>query len=104
MVIATGERPQQSTTTAYEQERRNQREVAAERIAERQARRPPEPLLHGRGSHGRGPALLKKLINTADFVGIRYLEAGVAAARAIGRVTSATPADACRAARQRRQR
>ena len=50
------------------------------------------------------PALLKKLINTADFVCIRYLEAGVAAARAIGRVTSATSEDACRAARQLRQR
>ena len=30
--------------------------------------------------------LLEKIINTADFVGIRYLDAGVAAARAIGRV------------------
>ena len=29
-----------------------------------------------------GAALLEKIINTADFVGIRYLDAGVAAARA----------------------
>jgi endonuclease G len=35
----------------------------------------------------REPAkLLEKIINTADFVGIRYLDAGVAAARAIGRI------------------
>jgi endonuclease G len=30
--------------------------------------------------------LLEKIINTEDFVGVRYLEAGVAAARAVGRV------------------
>ena len=30
--------------------------------------------------------LLEKIINSADFVGIRYLDAGVAAARAVGRV------------------
>jgi endonuclease G len=30
--------------------------------------------------------LLEKIINTADFVGARYLDAGVAAARAVGRV------------------
>ena len=30
--------------------------------------------------------LLEKIINTADFVGIRYLDAGVAAGRAVGRV------------------
>ncbi|MFC0450235.1 DNA/RNA non-specific endonuclease [Rhodococcus jostii] len=30
--------------------------------------------------------VLEKIINTADFVGARYLEAGVAAARSIGRV------------------
>ncbi|MBG0826660.1 DNA/RNA non-specific endonuclease [Planomonospora sp. ID67723] len=31
-------------------------------------------------------AQLEKIINTADFVGVRYLDAGVAAARAVGRV------------------
>ena len=30
--------------------------------------------------------LLEKIINTANFVGIRYLDAGVAAARAVGRI------------------
>jgi endonuclease G len=36
---------------------------------------------------GREPGkLLEKIINTPDFVGIRYLDAGVAAARAVGRV------------------
>ena len=37
--------------------------------------------------NGREPArLLEKIINAADIVGIRYLDAGVAAARAVGRV------------------
>ncbi|WP_068166700.1 DNA/RNA non-specific endonuclease [Rhodococcus phenolicus] len=31
-------------------------------------------------------SMLEKIINTADFVGVRYLDEGVAAARAIGRV------------------
>ncbi|GAA2724081.1 DNA/RNA non-specific endonuclease [Actinocorallia aurantiaca] len=31
-------------------------------------------------------AQLEKIINTADFVGVRYLDAGVAAARGVGRV------------------
>ena len=34
----------------------------------------------------RAGKLLEKIINTADFVGVRYLDAGVAAARAVGRV------------------
>jgi endonuclease G len=43
-----------------------------------------DPLLE---SNGGGPArVLEKIINTADFVGARYLDAGVAAARAVGRV------------------
>ena len=38
-------------------------------------------------SNGAGPGkLLEKIINTADFVGARYLDAGVAAARAVCRV------------------
>lgn len=35
---------------------------------------------------GETAGLLERVINTADFVDIRYLEAGVAAARAVGRV------------------
>jgi endonuclease G len=31
-------------------------------------------------------SLLERIINTSDFVGVRYLDAGVAAARAVGRV------------------
>ena len=43
-----------------------------------------DPMLE---SNGGGPAkVLEKIINTADFVGARYLDAGVAAARAVGRV------------------
>jgi endonuclease G len=43
------------------------------------------PMLAANGS---GPGkVLEKIINTADFVGARYLDAGVAAARAVGRVT-----------------
>jgi endonuclease G len=43
-----------------------------------------DPVLEGNGG---GPAkVLEKIINTADFVGARYLDAGVAAARAVGRV------------------
>jgi endonuclease G len=38
------------------------------------------------GDGGEPEKLLERIINTADFVGIRYLDAGVAAARAIGRV------------------
>ena len=33
-----------------------------------------------------GTAMLERVINSADFVDIRYLEAGVAAARAVGRI------------------
>ena len=49
-------------------------EQAVERVGE----------LVGNGSEPE--KLLEKIINTADFVGIRYLDAGVAAGRAIGRV------------------
>jgi endonuclease G len=37
------------------------------------------------GEQDRG-VVLEKIIGTADFVGVRYLDAGVAAARAVGRV------------------
>jgi endonuclease G, mitochondrial len=59
-----------------------------ERIAKRMDRLSQyyggDPVLE---SNGGGPAkVLEKIINTADFVGARYLDAGVAAARAVGRV------------------
>ena len=98
---------------SYEHGREQQREAAAERIAERAPQRGEhEAALAGPGGiaaadtperiakrmdrlsrycgdeaqAAEGVALLEKIINTDDFVGIRYLDAGVAAARAIGRV------------------
>ena len=98
---------------SYEQGREQQREAAAERMAERTTQRGEhEAALAGPGGiaaadtperiakrldrlsrycgddapAAEGAALLEKIINTDDFVGIRYLDAGVAAARAIGRV------------------
>ena len=111
MVITTGERPQETRTGTLRQALECQREAAAERIAERSPQRDEhEAVLARPGGIARadtperiakrvdrlsryrdvpeaqGAALLEKIINTADFVGIRYLDAGVAAARAIGRV------------------
>jgi len=100
---------------SYQQERERQREAAASRVAERTGRRREHAAaLAGRGGlaaadtpervakrvdrlaryygdpavgNGAGPEkLLEKIILTADFVGARYLDAGVAAARAVGRV------------------
>ena len=59
-----------------------------ERIAkrvDRLARYYGDPRGSGPTASGRSK-LLEKIINTADFVGVRYLDAGVAAARAVGRV------------------
>jgi endonuclease G, mitochondrial len=98
----------------YELERGRQREAAAQRVAERSAVREeheatlatpggiaeadtPERIAKrvdrltryydGGPATARAPArVLEKIINTADFVGARYLDAGVAAARAVGRV------------------
>jgi endonuclease G len=113
MVIATGRRSESGTTTSYEQGRECQQAEAAKRIAERTAQRDEhenvlarpggiaeadtperiakrvERLRSYRGDPtpaAAGAALLEKIINSADFVGIRYLDAGVAAARAVGRV------------------
>ncbi len=113
MVITTGGHAGTGTMESYEQGREHQREAAAERIAERATQRGEhEAALAGPGGiaaadtperiakrldrlsrycgadapAAEGAALLEKIINTDDFVGIRYLDAGVAAARAIGRV------------------
>ena len=100
---------------AYQQERERQQEAAAQRVAERaECRHEYAAALAGPGGlaaadtpervakrvdrlnryygdlppvNGAGPEkLLEKIILTADFVGARYLDAGVAAARAVGRV------------------
>jgi endonuclease G len=94
----------------YEHERARQREAAAQRVVERTTERRVHEATLARpggiaaadtperiakrvdrlnrhyGYEVAGEATLEKIINTADFVGIRYLDAGVAAARAIGRV------------------
>ena len=98
----------------YELERTRQRDAAAERVAERAAQRheheatlatpggiaaadTPERVAKridrltryydgGLTGDAEPARLLEKIINTADFVGARYLDAGVAAARAVGRV------------------
>ena len=100
---------------AYQQERERQQDAAAQRVAERtECRHEHAEALAGPGGlaaadtpervakrvdrlnryygdlppvNGAGPeGLLEKIILTADFVGARYLDAGVAAARAVGRV------------------
>jgi endonuclease G, mitochondrial len=38
------------------------------------------------GDPAQAELILEKVINTSDFVGVRYLDAGVAAARAVGRI------------------
>ncbi|MGH3240474.1 MAG: trypsin-like serine peptidase, partial [Spirillospora sp.] len=100
----------------YERERTRQRETAARRVAERvPERRGHESVLATPGgvavadtaervakrvdrlSRYYGGSLvepgaaepaaqLEKIINTVDYVGVRYLDAGVAAARTVGRV------------------
>jgi endonuclease G, mitochondrial len=93
---------------SYERERERQREAAAQRVAERMPERAeheatlarpggiaaadtPERIAKRvdrlRGHREVAPgASIERIVNTADFVGIRYLDEGVAAARAIGRV------------------
>ena len=106
MVISVDGR--QAADPPYERERERQREAAAQRVAERTPERAdheatlaepggiaaadtPERIakridrLNDRRGDGR-ETMIERIINTADFVGIRYLDAGVAAARAIGRV------------------
>jgi endonuclease G, mitochondrial len=53
---------------------------APERLAEKAVERAPVP------NSTPPEKLLEAIINTADFVGTRYLDAGVAAARAVGRI------------------
>ena len=111
MVIATGQRPQSGTTRTYEQGRECQQRGGGEadrgahgparrardgartpggiaeadtpeRIAKRVERCAATAPTRRRPRPDGPPQLLEKIINTADFVGIRYLDAGVAAARA----------------------
>jgi len=94
----------------YEHELTRQREAAAKRVVERTSERRDheatlarpgglrvadtperiakrvERLRRYYGDAVEREPTLERIINTADFVGIRYLDAGVAAARAIGRV------------------
>jgi endonuclease G, mitochondrial len=107
MVITVGGR---DASEPYENERVRQREAAARRVVERTGERRDheatlarpgglavadtperiakrvERLRRYYGDRVEREASLERIINTADFVGIRYLDAGVAAARAIGRV------------------
>ena len=53
---------------------------APERLAEKAVERAPVP------NSTPPETLLEAIVNTADFVGTRYLDAGVAAARAVGRI------------------
>ena len=47
----------------------------------------PSRIIEGdKGAMAAAGAVLERVINTADFVGVRYLEAGVVAAQAVGRV------------------
>ena len=54
--------------------------VAAEQLAEKAVERAPVP------NWTPPEKLLEAIVNTPDFVGCRYLDAGVAAARAVGRI------------------
>src|SRR5215216_7103242 len=106
VITVDGRQPVES----FEREHVRQREAAARRVIERTpARTEHEAVLARPGGlekadsperiakrldrlsrhHGRERApgtMIERIINTADFVGTRYLDAGVAAARAIGRV------------------
>src|SRR5215204_2433859 len=107
MIITVGGRDASEPCDA---ERARQREAAAQRVVERTTERRAHEATLARpggiaaadtperiakrvdrlascyGYEVAGEATLEKIINTAGFVGIRYLDAGVAAARAIGRV------------------
>lgn len=64
----------------FEAAQQKQAEAAAKRVAEAsESRRTKIDALRRRGS-------ARKIIGTEDFLGVSYLEVGVAAARAIGRV------------------
>jgi endonuclease G, mitochondrial len=97
------------TAGSHERARERQSEAAAERVAARTAERTdheatlaqpggiaaadtPERIakrlsrLNDRYPDRPDETTIERIINTADFVGVRYLDAGVAAARAIGRI------------------
>src|SRR5688572_24828654 len=110
MVITVGGQDGRGRMDSYERERVRQREAAARRVAARVVERTEheatlaEPggiaaadtperiakrvdrLRAQRGGEPEGDVMVERIINTADFVDIRYLDAGVAAARAIGRI------------------
>jgi endonuclease G, mitochondrial len=50
------------------------------------SREAPAAVLEAAGSPGDTGKVLERIINTSDFLDIRYLEGGVAAARAVGRI------------------
>ena len=108
MVIATRGHAQSGTMDAYQQARERQRSAAAERIAKRAPERigheatltlpggiavadTPERIakrldrLSSQNPSER-KLTIEKVINTPDFVDVHFLEAGAAAARAVGRV------------------
>ncbi len=110
MVIATAGNAAYVRMQSFELERERQRDAAAQRVAERTPERGEHEAALARpggiasadtpvriakrldrlssfyGVERAAEPSIEKVINTADFVGIRYLDAGVAAARAIGRV------------------
>jgi endonuclease G len=110
MVIATLGQAGNGKVDSYELARERQREAAAERVNERAAERSeheatlarpgglaeadtPERIAkrldrlnRHRGLEREPETMIERIVNTADFVGIHYLDAGAAAARAIGRV------------------
>ncbi len=65
----------------FEAAQKKQAEAAAKRVADAKASR-QEKIDALRQNGGRGRAI----IGTEDFLGVSYLEAGVGAARAVGRV------------------
>jgi endonuclease G len=109
MVISTVGQSTNGKMDSYERERERQRAAAAERVAQRVPERTqhetalaqpggiaaadtPDRIakrldrLNRHYGAEQPETMIEKVINTADFVGIQYLDAGAAAARAIGRV------------------
>jgi endonuclease G len=88
---AAASAPQQVIEAALERAATRTREAApgvAAEAAEVAAEMTPEPTTEAEQaeSEARAGIVLEKIINTADFVGIRYLEEGVAASRAVCRL------------------
>jgi endonuclease G len=75
--LRAGEIPPQTPGTSPQADPQEVVEAALERAPDLRAKV---------GTDGTPETVLEKIINTVDFVDIRYLEAGVAAARAVARV------------------